>query len=362
MDPEFVQDWERSRARFEAWWRNETLDRPPVLMTAKRERPRWPLQTLPDNGDPSARYLNLEYRMVEIENTLATTDYLGDAVPTFHRGINTGYLGLFAGVQPDFTPRTVWIAPCVSDWEAAPVPRFDAQRPLFRRILEISRALTENARGRYMLALPDHLDAVTTMSQMRGVENLVYDLVDQPEPAHRYRDVLVEAWKASFDFWVAEDRARGCEGVTNWAQLYSGGRTGMLQCDFSYMISPELFEQFVRPELAAEAAHLDGACYHLDGPGEVVHVECLCGIHGLTCVQWIPGAGTPRAVEWPDLLTGLQDRGKAIQVYCEPEDLDGLFAFLRPEGVLFVIQGSLSREECAAVLRRMERWSAARRA
>jgi 5-methyltetrahydrofolate--homocysteine methyltransferase len=313
---------------------------------------------MPERPEPWRRYLDADYRILEIENTLAATDYFGDAIPTFSRGINTGYLGLFAGAVPRFDAGTVWIEPCVASWPDAPRPRFDPELPIFRRILEVSDALRANARGRYRLAFPDHLDAVTTLSQMRGVEALMFDLVDDPEPAAAFRDDLVAVWKRSFDFWVARDRAAGLAGVTNWARAYSPTRGGVVQCDFSAMLSPDLFRGFVRPELAAEAAHLDGALFHLDGPGQIPHVETILAIPGMTAIQWTPGAGRARPAGWPDLMRRLQAAGKALQVYCQMEDLDALFEMLRPEGVMFVFLENLPADAAREALRRIERWSA----
>jgi len=358
MDPEFVDNWEKSKARFDAWWHNEMVDRPPVLMFGPRPKPRWPLRPLPSDPEPWRQYLDIAYRIDEIENTLASTDYFADTVPTFGRGVNTAYLGLFAGAQPKFDTTTVWIEPYVDAWAAAPPPRFDVDLPMVRRILEVSDALAANARGRYRLAFPDHLDAVTTMSQMRGVERLALDLADDPGPACEYRDALTEVWNRSFDFWVDREARAGLAGVTNWARAYSSTRGGVVQCDFSAMLSPEMFRWFVRPEIAAEAAHLDGAMFHLDGPGQLPHVDAICEIPGIRAIQWTPGAGKLRPVGWPDLMRRLQAKGQALQVYCTPDDLDGLFELLRPKGTMLVFLDAMTGDEARDVLRRIERWAA----
>ena len=360
MDPRFVADWEKTQDRFDAWWRGEIIDRPPTAITASRETPRWPLRPMPEDPEPSRKYLDIEYRIDEIENTLATTDYFGDAIPNVRRGVNTAYLGSFAGAVPLFEPTTVWVEPFVKEWDAMPRPVFDTETPLFKNILEVAEAVVENARGRYLPSLPDHLDAVTSMSQMRGVEDLCLDLVEDPEPAARFRDALTEVWKQSFDFWFAWDRERGIEGTLNWASAYSRRRVNVTQCDFSALISPAMFESFVRPELAAEAAHLEGTMYHLDGPGQIPHVDILCDIPGLTAVQWVVGAGNPPPVEWPELLTRLQERGKSIQVFCALDHFDRLFEFLKPEGVFFVVGGAADPEACREALKKVDRWAAGR--
>ena len=362
MDPEFVEDWAKTQARFDAWWRCEIVDRPPVFIACPRKKPRWPLRPLPENVEPERKHLDIAYRIDEIENTLAATDYFGDAIPNFRRGINTAYLGAFAGARPEFAEATVWIEPFVTDWAEAQRPKFDTDLPMFKRIVEVGDALAENARGRYMLAVPDHLDAITTMSQMRGVEDLCVELAQGCDAASAFRDEFVEVWKRSCDFWLEHDPRAGFDGTINWASAYGRNRVNVLQCDFSAMISPTMFERFVRPELASEAAHLDAAMYHLDGPGQIPHVDLLCDIPGVSAVQWVTGAGNPGPVEWPDLFKRLQAKGKAIQVYCCSGELDRLFEFLKPEGVYFMMRNEKDPGACRDALRRIEKWAAGSRA
>ena len=35
----------------------------------------------------------------------------------------------------------------------------------------------------------------------------------------------------------------------------------------------------------------------------------------IDCVQWVPGAGQPRTVEWMDLLQKIQAAGKSVWIY-----------------------------------------------
>ena len=62
----------------------------------------------------------------------------------------------------------------------------------------------------------------------------------------------------------------------------------MLQCDLSYMISPQMFGRFVLPELAASCRRLGNPAYHLDGPGEIPHVDMLLSIPELRAMQYVP--------------------------------------------------------------------------
>ena len=111
----------------------------------------------------------------------------------------------------------------------------------------------------------------------------------------------------------------------------------MLQCDFSYMISPRMFERFVVPDLSACCETLDHGFYHLDGIGEVPHLNHLLNIARLRGIQWIPGAGQPAPEEWLPLLKRIRDGGKLCQVFISPLGARRIVQNLGGKGFLFVI-------------------------
>ena len=92
--------------------------------------------------------------------------------------------------------------------------------------------------------------------------------------------------------------------------MFSGKPFYMLQCDFCYMISPEMFAEFVLPELAESCRRLDRSFYHLDGKGELPHLPQLLSIPELGGIQWVPGAGETPYYEWIDVYRAVADAGK----------------------------------------------------
>ena len=89
----------------------------------------------------------------------------------------------------------------------------------------------------------------------------------------------------------------------------------MLQCDFAYMLGPRMFDEFVKPELAASCRRLDHAFYHLDGIGQLAHLDSLLSIPELKGVQWVPGAGQPDVTNWPEVYRKIRKAGKLVQVF-----------------------------------------------
>jgi hypothetical protein len=98
-----------------------------------------------------------------------------------------------------------------------------------------------------------------------------------------------------------------------------------------------MFERFVMPDLVACCDHLDHAFYHLDGKGEIPHLDHLLSIDRLRGIQWIPGDGQPPPHEWLDLLKRIRDGGKLCQVFVSPEGARTIVQNLGGEGFLLVI-------------------------
>jgi len=173
-----------------------------------------------------------------------------------------------------------------------------------------------------MTDLGGNLDILSTF---RSSEKLLYDLYDHPDEVKRLTWEAHEVWWQYFDAFNAILQPRN-PGYTAWAPIFSGEPSYMLQCDFCYMLGPDMFEEFVLPKLTASCKKLKNAFYHLDGPGQLPHLDMLLSIPELKGIQWIPGAGQPPIEEWTDVLKKIRDAGKLIQMYTSqsPQGIEAL--------------------------------------
>ena len=76
-----------------------------------------------------------------------------------------------------------------------------------------------------------------------------------------------------------------------------------------------MFKRFVMPDLTACCDYLDYGFYHLDGIGELPHLDQLIGLERLRGIQWQPGDGQPKADGWLELIAKIRDSGKRCQIY-----------------------------------------------
>ena len=165
---------------------------------------------------------------------------------------------------------------------------------------------------------------------------LLMDLYDCPDRINGHLQRLTDLWIEFFGKFSSKILSVQ-KGTSPWAPLWSPGKMYILQSDFSYMISPDMFERFVLPDLVKSCDHLDHSFYHLDGKGQLPHLDMLLDMENLDGVQWMPGEGGGRIEDYMDVLKRIIDAGKLSQVYATPEGALKIKEQLGGKGFVFHI-------------------------
>ena len=334
------EDWDRVQRDTTAWWAGE-LDRPLVYLAVidpiLREKTSLPLYSYWTNYPldlPASDILD------RFEPVFAATHFYGDAFPwhwlNFGPGIAAGFLG--ANVHSVYEPsETVWFSPPgqlrLEDLHFA----YDPANAWWLRVQEMTSALVERYGSNLVVSHTDLGGNLDILASFRGTQQLLFDLVDCPEDVNQLTRAITELWLRYYDEQHTH-MLPACRGTSSWAPIWSQGRTYMLQSDFAYMISPAMFERFVLPDLTTCCNHLDHGFYHLDGKGQIRHLDLLLSIERLRGIQWIPGDGQPPPHEWLPLLKRIREGGKLCQVFVSAEGARTIVKNLGGRGFLFVIQ------------------------
>lgn len=176
------------------------------------------------------------------------------------------------------------------------------------------------------MSIPDLGGVLDVAATLRGSENLLYDLYDAPEEVVRLAREIQAAWYEAYQDLseVLQDQP----GNTNWSGLLSATPSYIIQCDFCYMISNPMFREFVLDTLKEDVKRLDHVIYHLDGIGELKHLDDILSIQELRAVQWVPGEGHPYGAYWMEEYKKIQAAGKNSWICGDPKDylavLDGI--------------------------------------
>jgi 5-methyltetrahydrofolate--homocysteine methyltransferase len=239
----------------------------------------------------------------------------------------------FLGSTPHFTGEadgwgTTWFQPLEVESLAAIEPVYDAGDAWWQHIQALTAAAVQRWGANRVIGHTDLGGNLDILASLRGTQELLYDLIDQPDEVERLTQAITALWLRYYDELHTITGGPG-RGQSYWAQFWSPGTGYMLQSDFCYMISPAMFERFVLPDIAACCRHLDYPFYHLDGKGQLPHLDALLSIPELRGVQWQPGDGQPLADGWLDVLARIREAEKLCQVYVKR---DGALTIMRELG------------------------------
>jgi len=361
------EDWARIERDWTAWWAHD-LPRPLVMINgtdvpgrlrfaASRARRllglrRASFEDLLDHplptvfpGDSAAEAILDAY--AELHSCIICH---GDCWPRWWPNFGPGVMAAYLGARLDSAPGTVWFhgEPPVDLTSWHPVD--DPENPWRRRIEELTRLAVQRWEGTTTVGITDLGGNLDILASLRGTERLLVDTLEQPEALERIAGEITRLWLRCYDelYALIEPACRGC---MPWAHIWSPGRAYMLQSDFSYMISPSMFERFVLPDLEACCGAMDHALYHLDGKGQIPHLDMLLSLARLRGIQWVPGDGAPPPERWLPLLRRIRDAGKLCQLYLSAAGALTITRELGGKGFAFYINDTMSTQHANAYVK-----------
>lgn len=272
-----------------AWWEGDGLDRP-VLIPYVRKDNAPKLAPDCDPGSQNERDLHEEYRLAYARHFLQWRHFLAESAPyaSTTYGSSLCVLAAMAGAEVRYTPDTgtAWIQED-PDLYRRDLPEFREDSAPYAFALRMIRRHAEVFGHDCILGADVMLDPLTTLSMMRGSQNLCIDLVERPEVVDRWAERLNEMFlRIAAGYRVARALQGRCEHY-NWTGAWAPGDMEALQCDFCTMLSPEMFRRFAMPHFERETAFYDYALWHLDGPDEIRHLEDICSVARLRAIQWV---------------------------------------------------------------------------
>ena len=315
--PFAFERWQGIREAYGQCWAGK-LDRPIISITLNGYDPGRAAPNLPAQGFHSFydRSVSAEAIVDRWDYDLRQQRFFGDAFPTTCPNFGPGVVAAFLGAELRNGENTVWFHPreerAVTDLRLT----LNRQDDWYQRVESLLRASSERWRGAVQVGMVDLGGMLDLVATFRPGEKLLLDLYDHPDEVKRLTWEAHEAWWQSFAALNQVLKPIN-PGYSCWTPIFSAAPFFLLQCDFSYMISREMFDEFVKPELAASCKRLTNPFYHLDGPGALAHLDSLLSIPELKGIQWVPGAGAPDVTHWPEVYRKIRAAGKLIQVWTE---------------------------------------------
>jgi hypothetical protein len=361
----YKDDWEKARKRFEAFWECDMLDRCCISVTAQRAA------ALPTNVELRApkdlveQWTSPELAFSTYEFVFSIGYFGGEAFPATSAYLGPGVLAALVGSDYTLQPDTVWFGrvPVLNDWKARKPLALDRGHELWKALVDLTEYYSSKAPGRHVVGMTDLGGAFDIAVSLRGTQELIFDLIDEPGEVEKLIREIDAAWFTCFDELYAIMKKHR-DGMTTWMPLYCEGRWYPLQCDFSANLSPQIFDRYVKPSLAREAAHLDRAIYHLDGPDALKYVDSILDIDAIHGIQWVPGdTGVPESSvahdRWFPLYEKIQARKKSLVLMdVTPGEVEKILSRISAKG-LFLTTRCDSQQEADELIACVAKWSRA---
>ena len=372
---DYKPDWEKAQQRIEAWWHHEVIDRCCIAVHAPKASSKLPpfpdlqlgpwlgsLEKFNENDshiiehwwqDPQANYTRM---ITWFENTY----FAGEALPI--ATINWGSMALagILGSPLKFTKSTVMYSPVIQDWGQW-IWSFDPNKnQTWKMLSDIMMGFIEWAEGRYFVGSPDLGNGADVLSIMRGMDRLPADLIDNSQKVEKSLDFISNVWINLMEqVHQLTLRINHSGGVIPWLGLWAPGRTGLLACDISGVISPNMFRTFILPEIQKLENWCDFGIYHLDGPACMKNtLDILLEVEQIKAIQFSPGMGqAPSYSEaYIPQYRKILNNGKGLYLLVLPEDVEKIMAMLPSEG-LFMRTYVNSEVEADELLNNVAHWT-----
>jgi hypothetical protein len=328
--------WARIARDWNAWWAGE-LKRPLIVLETYDHRPGIDWETFDDFITQFPLGTSPDQVLDHMAKRLEVTRYHGDAFPKYWVNLGAGIVAAFFGAGVEHGLRTTWFHPLTIDMLADLRPEYDPANPWWQWTQAITRAAVARWGRQVLVAHTDLGGNLDILASLRGTQTLLTDLYDTPDEVERLTRAITPLWLRYYDELLAIIQPAG-RGTACWGPCWAPEPTYMLQCDFAYMIGPEMFRRYVMPDLRACCEHLAYPFYHLDGKGQLRHLDMLLSIPELRGIQWQPGDGQPMADHWLELLHRIRASGKLCQVYVTRQGAFTITRALGGRGFLFHIR------------------------
>ena len=281
------------RREYEDWWTGKR-DRPIIHLAFTGEDPQMPRPSglITDKTFLYAMDESAEQVAEKMEYSLRSCRYEFHGYPVVTVNFGASYKVEFLGSRPTIGPETVWFSAPKDIPPSEVTLRRDPDSVFLPRVKALYQAIDDRFEDGYVLSgvgLSKYGpgSAFSLVAEYFGSEETSYLLFDEPEEIKRLTGECARALDE-----IGEELynpLRHAIGYSGWGDMYAPEPWSILLCDYCAMIGPQHFDEFLLDDLKEGARRSPRYnFYHLDGPGQIIHMDKILAIPGLKCMQWVP--------------------------------------------------------------------------
>lgn len=324
MNTKYKKNWEETQKKFRGYWKQKNEGRPLMIIVAEKENAS-PLPKELEIQNEEDQYCNPERMVARYRHFCENHEFLAESFPNMSVDFGPGSVVAYLGSDIEFHKDTVWFTEAVEDWADAPKLTFAPDNKWFVKHMKIVKQCRELAGEDFYIPIPDLMENIDVLASLRGAQNTIFDLIDEPEEMEKriqeVTDVYFEYYNRFYE--LTKDRSDNSSCYTVF-QIWGDGKTGKIQCDFSAMMSPEQYREFIVDSLQQQAKKLDNVLYHLDGPDAIRHMDAIMEIEEIDALQWTSGDHGPDGTleEWYPIYDKARLAGKSLWVKVYSGEVD----------------------------------------
>lgn len=362
----YKENWTESKQRWTQYWQRANTGRPIMHLVGKKPDAT-PLPEEMQAKDLHDRYLSAQGKVQRFRHYCENHVFLAESFPNLSVDFGPGSVAAYLGSDIIFSEDTVWFEPFVKDWTTYPDIVFDPENKWWKKHYQLVKEVQKLAGDDFYVAIPDLMENIDVLASMRGMQDMIFDMIDHPEEVlkriYQVNDVYFEYFDRFYDVVKNEKDGGSCYTVF---QIWGEGRTAKLQCDFSALMSPDNFREFIQEPLRQQAQKVDNVLYHLDGPDAIKHMDALMEIKEIDALQWTSGDHGPDGTleDWDVIYDKARRAEKAlwIRVYSGKYDdwVRGAERIIKKYGSkgLFLMFPNMPLEQAEELLQYAEKnWS-----
>jgi hypothetical protein len=305
-------------------------------------------------ADLRARWFDAEFQVDYFLGSIRGRIFHGETFPVFWPNLGPNVYAAFHGAELEFGEVTSWIHHCIHDWSDMNRMKFSPDNVYYRKIEELTQVALQKCPGQFMVGYTDLHTSLDCAADWRNPQELCMDLLDCPEKVHELVELANESFLPLFDHYDEVLKKHGQMSVT-WMGIPSRGKFHIPSCDFTNMVSKEVFDEFYLPTLHRESRHMTHNVFHLDGKGLLKHLERILEVPDVHAIQWVHGVGDDAPImQWIPVIQQIQAAGKGVIVDLQVDELEPFIAATRPEGLYLCMNAEEKIQ--GDILKRLERW------
>jgi hypothetical protein len=350
---QYKPNWEETKNRLEALWTGDN-DRACMAIACMREDSTYIREKPPEDPAELFRFFT-DAEWVNRRQTARFDNmyFGGEALPVVWMNFGTaGHAKYFRGCNYWFAENTVWYDRSLEDGE---LPEYIGDDSVLAVEKKCMSELSRLGQDRFLVSMPDNCGTLDALAHLRGTNELIFDLIDDPDWVHQATAAINAGYRKSSEELFAIIQNNNLGGSTHgWMQTWTQGTHQQLQVDFSVMISPDMYEEFALPELVEATNWLDRSTYHLDGQEQIRRLDMILSLEKLNMIQWTPVAGQPPTSSFIPELQRIQQAGKGLVLFPQLEEVELLLDKLDHRGLYLIINKAKNEKHAEELLRLAE--------